>query len=118
MRRRDFWVFWIAGLLLRLGVGYVAMHAEASPTLLGLAIIALFTPPIVRRLHDLGYSGWLAIGVIAIPYVSVFLLLFAGENGPNVYGPDPKIEPSAAPNGEPATPHGNSGAVQGPPSVN
>ncbi|MCX6903997.1 MAG: DUF805 domain-containing protein, partial [Verrucomicrobia bacterium] len=60
-----------------------------SPTLLGIGVIALFTPPIVRRLHDLGYSGWLSIGVIAIPYVSVLLLLFGGEKGSNVYGADP-----------------------------
>lgn len=99
MRRRDFAVFWIAGLILRLGVGYIAQHAAISPTLLGLGVIALFTPPIVRRLHDLGYSGWLVIGVIAIPYVSVFLLLFAGEKGTNAYGSDPTVEPSAAPNG-------------------
>src|ERR1041385_2977200 len=103
MRGRDFCLFWIAGLILRLGVGYVAQRVDISPAFLGLVVIALFTSPIVRRLHDLGYSGWLAIGVIAIPYVSVFLLLFAGEKGSNAYGRDPAVEPSAAPNGGPAT---------------
>jgi uncharacterized membrane protein YhaH (DUF805 family) len=120
MRRQDFCLFWLAGLILRLGVGYLAQHTELSPTLLGIAVIALFTPPIVRRLHDLGYSGWLSIGVIAIPYVSIFLLLFAGEKGSNVYGPDPTqkvVEPGAAPNGGPATQLGNSGVTEGPPSV-
>jgi uncharacterized membrane protein YhaH (DUF805 family) len=100
MRRRDFCLFWAAGLILRIGAGYLAHYAEISPTLLGIGVIALFTPPIVRRLHDLGYSGWLSIGVIAIPYVSVFLLLLAGEKGPNAYGADPKqttVEPSAPP---------------------
>ena len=100
MRRRDFCLFWVVGLILRIGIGYLAREIELSPTLLGLIVIALFTPPIVRRLHDLGYSGWLAIGVIAIPYVSVLLLLLAGEKGSNIYGPDPKtpVEPSASPN--------------------
>jgi len=93
MRRRDFCLFWIVGLVLRIGVGYFAQHTALNPTLLGIVLIALFTPPIVRRLHDLGYSGWLAIGVIAIPYVSILLLLFAGEKGPNAYGPDPKQKP-------------------------
>ena len=99
MRRRDFCVFWAIGLILRIGAVYFARFMEISPTLLGIGVIALFTPPIVRRLHDLGYSGWLAIGVIAIPYVSVFLLLLGGEKGPNVYGPDPKqkVEPGASP---------------------
>jgi uncharacterized membrane protein YhaH (DUF805 family) len=99
MRRRDFVVFWIAGLILRLGVGYVADNAGISPTLLGLGIIALFTPPIVRRLHDLGYSGGIVIGVFVIPFVSVFLLLFAGEKGSNIYGPDPKSESDGPANG-------------------
>ena len=121
MGRRDFCLFWLAGLILRIGIGYLAQHTEVSPTLFGLAVIALFIPPIVRRLHDLGYSGWLSIGVIAIPYVSVFLLFFAGENGPNVYGPPPKqkkdVVPGAAPNGGPATPVDNSEVTKGPPSV-
>jgi uncharacterized membrane protein YhaH (DUF805 family) len=70
-----------------------------SPTLLGIIVIALFTPPIVRRLHDLGYSGWLALGVIGIPYVSILLLVLGGEQGSNMYGPDPKktVEPSSNP---------------------
>jgi uncharacterized membrane protein YhaH (DUF805 family) len=119
MRRRDFCLFWVAGLILRVGAGYLAHEIEMSPTLLGIIVIALFTPPIVRRLHDLGYSGWLAIGVIAIPYVSIFLLLLAGEKGSNIYGPDPKktVEPSASPNGGPARPLGSSGVSGGPPSV-
>lgn len=90
MRRRDFCLFWIAGLLLRIWIGYLAQEIEISSTWLGMLVIALFTPPIVRRLHDLGYSGWLSIGMIAIPYVSVFLLLLPGEPGANQYGPDPK----------------------------
>jgi len=118
MRRRDFCLFWVAGLILRIAVGYFAHYTGLSPFLLGIGVVALFTPPIVRRLHDLGYSGWLAIGVIAIPYVSIFLLLLAGENGSNVYGPDPQqrlIELIAPPNGVPLG--GKSGLVEGrPPS--
>ncbi len=108
MRRRDFCGFWAAGLILRVGAGYLAHEIEMNTTLLGIIVIALFTPPVVRRLHDLGYSGWLAIGVIAIPYVSIFLLLLAGEKGSNAYGSDPKktVEPSASPNGGPAAPVG------------
>ncbi len=101
-------------------MGYLADYTEISPTLLGIGVIALFIPPIVRRLHDLGYSGWLAIGVVAIPYVSVFLLLFSGEKGPNVYGPAPKlklVEPGAPPNGGPGTALGSPGRSEGPPSV-
>jgi uncharacterized membrane protein YhaH (DUF805 family) len=119
MRRRDFCLFWAAALILRVGVGYLAHDTKISPTLLGCIVIALITPPIVRRLHDLGYSGWLSIGVIAIPYVSIFLLLLPGETGSNIYGPDPKktVEPTASPNGGPTVPVVKSGVTEGPPSV-
>ena len=120
MRRRDFCLFWIAGLLFRVGAGYFARYAEISPTLLGIGVIALFTPPIVRRLHDLGYSGWLCIGVIAIPYVSIFLLLFAGEKGPNVYGPDPtqkNVESGVASNVGTTAPVGTPRVTDRPSSV-
>jgi uncharacterized membrane protein YhaH (DUF805 family) len=47
----------------------------------------------VRRLHDVGKSGWfLLVGLIPI-IGSIWLLVLAckeGEPGPNVYGPNPK----------------------------
>lgn len=49
-----------------------------------------FIPFSVRRLHDIGYSGWLVIGVILVPFLSLLLLLLPGVPGTNAYGPDPK----------------------------
>ena len=47
---------------------------------------------IIRRLHDLNRSGWWCVGMM-IPVVNIvfaiYLVLFAGTNGPNRYGPDP-----------------------------
>jgi uncharacterized membrane protein YhaH (DUF805 family) len=61
-----------------------------------LATLAFILPGIcvaVRRLHDLGMSGWLYLRGF-IPYVGgLFLLvisLLPGQNGPNVHGPDPQ----------------------------
>lgn len=46
----------------------------------------------VRRLHDLGRSGWFALGLV-IPFVNVavglWLLFAAGNPGANQYGPPP-----------------------------
>jgi len=46
----------------------------------------------VRRLHDLGHSGWWIL-LFLIPIGNVlflfYLILFKGENGANIYGPDP-----------------------------
>jgi len=61
-------------------------------TLLGLA---LFIPNIgvtVRRLHDLGHSGWFAF-LFIIPLIDVGMriyMAFPGNEGPNRFGPDPK----------------------------
>lgn len=65
-------------------------------------ILALFLPVLsvtIRRIHDLGYSGWwyLAYAVLsAIPYLGVLVaiagIVFAcmrGTVGPNQFGEDP-----------------------------
>ena len=47
----------------------------------------------VRRLHDIGKSGWFAL-LSLIPYVgSIIIIIFAAmdsQPGPNQYGPNPK----------------------------
>ena len=44
----------------------------------------------VRRLHDLGYSGWYAaLAVIASYLAVVILLLIPGNDRPNKFGPQP-----------------------------
>ena len=53
----------------------------------------------VRRLHDVGRSGWLILGCF-VPYVGVFAMVYIficlvlqGEEGENQYGEDPqKVE--------------------------
>lgn len=42
----------------------------------------------IRRLHDIGKSGWWALSFI-IPFV--WLIIWRkGQSGPNKYGPDPR----------------------------
>ena len=61
-----------------------------------LFMLAILVPNLavgVRRLHDLGKSGWmLLIGLIPFFGGLYLLFLFAqpGQSGPNQYGPDPK----------------------------
>jgi uncharacterized membrane protein YhaH (DUF805 family) len=69
MRRSHFWIGW----LICLGVGVVAGWI---PFLGGLISIALIWPNLaitVKRLHDMGHTGWLA----AIPYVASIIGVFA-----------------------------------------
>lgn len=53
--------------------------------------IAVFIPGIavlVRRMHDVGKSGWFAL----IPIYNIILAMTEGDSGDNAYGPDPKAE--------------------------
>ena len=81
---------YIGGFLL----GIMAGSAVAENVVLGLQI--LFALPclllIIRRLHDIGRSGWCWL-LIFIPFVNfimgIYLMCKKGETGPNRFGPDP-----------------------------
>ena len=51
--------------------------------------LALLLPGIcvaIRRMHDVGKSGWF----ILIPFYNLYLLCTESEKGVNKYGPNPK----------------------------
>lgn len=96
-------------------------------------VYALLLPPLSRRLHDTGRSGWwaaifgcglllgtswssrevlpftiadiLVIGVALAQLWVFWLLLQAGDYGPNRFGPDPRLGPEqfGAPQPSPAS---------------
>ena len=97
-RRSEFWFFVLFSMLVQvvfavvdlvlLGVGDGAFGAIAS--------LALLLPSLavgVRRLHDVGRSGWWML-IILVPLIGVILLLIwnlsRGEDGPNRFGPNPR----------------------------
>lgn len=106
-RRSEYWYFVLFYVLICIVLAIVdGMTGTLSPVtgigLLGaLFAIAMIIPSItvgVRRLHDIGKSGWwLLIGFI--PVLGVILLIVwacrDSQPGPNEYGPNPKE--SAAP---------------------
>jgi uncharacterized membrane protein YhaH (DUF805 family) len=66
-----------------------------KPSVLTIAL-ALFLPSLalyIRRLHDIGKSGWWVL-LILIPIVGIIVLLawacMDGQQGSNQYGPNPK----------------------------
>lgn len=113
-RRKEFWSYilavWVATFVLMyldtaLGLGGTATsYSEGGSVgfnmsggwltiIFALAIIVPNIAVSVRRLHDVGKSGWmLLIGLI--PLVGWIYLLVQyvqpGNVGPNTYGPDPK----------------------------
>jgi uncharacterized membrane protein YhaH (DUF805 family) len=104
-RRTEYWMFALVNLVITL-VFYVLALATRSGffivlvLLYGLAVLLPGLAVTVRRLHDIGMSGWwILIGLV--PFVGgIVLLVFSlipGNQGPNRYGDDPKGTPMAAP---------------------
>ena len=101
-RRKEYWMFILFNFLF----SFAAMLADyilgtgvgGSPygIIYSLYSLALIIPGIavgVRRLHDVGKSGWFTL-IVFVPVVgAVWLIILActeGTHGENQYGPDPK----------------------------
>ena len=101
-RRKEFWMFTLFNAIFGItavvidnilgtaveGVGYGMVY--------GLYTLAMLIPGLavqVRRMHDLGKSGWMLL-VAFIPLAGAIwllvLLLTEGDSGTNKYGPSPK----------------------------
>jgi uncharacterized membrane protein YhaH (DUF805 family)/tRNA A-37 threonylcarbamoyl transferase component Bud32 len=99
--RKEFWGFMLgASALIVAGAGFdITLFgeyavAEGMAPITVITLFALVAPSIAvtsRRLHDLGYSGWLA-PVAAVTFLSILVGLPRGTMGPNAYGPDPLME--------------------------
>ncbi len=95
-RRKEYWLFTLFNVLIGAGLGLIegsfGLFPDSEQSLLAnLFVLTVFLPGIavfVRRMHDVGKSGWFLL----IPIYSSILLFIDGDKGPNKYGPDPKIE--------------------------
>ncbi len=89
-RRQEYWMFFLVNIIISFVLGFVT--GLISPSLVIIANIyslAVLLPGIavgVRRMHDVGKSGWFII----IPFYNLYLCCIEGEKGPNQYGADPK----------------------------
>ena len=110
-RRKEYWMFvlfnMIAGFILsvldnllgldfKIGSGYYETssgYGWISVTYM-LAIILPSLSVLVRRLHDIGKSGWFML-ITFIPFIGgiwiLVLLCTDGEKVENIYGPSPKM---------------------------
>ena len=91
MRRKHFALvsFSLIALLIAIVVSWQMTHIDAI-ILSRYVVMAAFIPYCVRRLHDIGYTGWLTIAVFIIPLALIPLLIIPGTPGTNRYGADPK----------------------------
>lgn len=90
-RRKEYWMFVLVNSIISIPLSYV-LPLAISPELglIGTVYsLAVFVPSIavgVRRMHDVGKSGW----YIIIPIYNLILACTDGNQGANEYGPDPK----------------------------
>jgi len=95
-RRQAYWMFVLFNIIAAVLLSIVDGVIGTGGILSGLYSLAVLLPGLalgVRRLHDIGKSGWwLLIGLV--PFIGVIILLiFAcmdSQPGTNEYGPNPK----------------------------
>jgi uncharacterized membrane protein YhaH (DUF805 family) len=90
-RRKEYWMFFLFTLIGRIVFSLVdGIISPGGDGMLALIFqLAVLIPTIavgVRRMHDVGKSGW----YILFPIYNFILAVTEGEVGNNEYGPDPK----------------------------
>ena len=102
-RRKEYWMFVLfniifafAAMILDNALG-TTLAGEGYGAIYFLYTLAIIVPALavtIRRLHDVGKSGWFLL-IVLIPFVGAIWLLVlactAGDAGKNAYGASPKL---------------------------
>jgi uncharacterized membrane protein YhaH (DUF805 family) len=89
-RRSEFWYFFLINSILGFAIGFVGGLIQ-MPIIATIYSVAVLIPGIavaVRRMHDVGKSGWFVL----IPIYNIILACTNGNTGDNEYGEDPKAD--------------------------
>ena len=91
-RRKEYWMFVLFNMIVSVVLTVIGMmaHVEFIDSIYSLAVLLPSIAVGVRRMHDVGKSGWFII----IPIYNLILACTDGEKGENAYGPDPKGQAS------------------------
>lgn len=87
-RRKEYWMFILFNLIISFVLRLVGDPMETT-SLRNIYSLAVLIPSIavgVRRMHDVGKSGWFLL----IPIYNFILSVSDGDTGNNEYGDDPK----------------------------
>ncbi len=95
-RRQEYWMFILFNIIFSIAAGGLDSILGTWGAIGGIYALAVLLPSLavgVRRLHDIGKSGWMLL-VVLIPIIGAIwlIILFAteGAHGSNEYGADPK----------------------------
>lgn len=95
-QRKEYWMFALISTLIAFPLLFIDLATGGPAFLSSLYCLALFLPSLavsVRRLHDIGKSGWW-ITINMVPFLGamiylIYLITDSMDEG-NPYGPNPK----------------------------
>jgi uncharacterized membrane protein YhaH (DUF805 family) len=95
-RRKEYWMFVLFNVIISFALGFMESLAGGPGIIANIYALAVFLPGLavsVRRLHDVGKSGWFMF-IALIPLVGAIWLLVLyctdSQPGENQYGVNPK----------------------------
>ncbi len=101
-RRTEYWMFVLVNAIISIALAImdnilgITYYDEVYGPLVSIYNLIVFLPYVsvkVRRLHDIGKSGWMVL-ISLIPLIGTLwlfvLTVMDGDYGDNEYGPDPK----------------------------
>ena len=95
-RRSEYWYFALANFLYCIVTGLLSVKVPEVMYLVWIVSLALLVPSLavcVRRLHDIGKSGWWYL-IGFVPYIGVIILFVFfvkdSQPGENKWGANPK----------------------------
>jgi uncharacterized membrane protein YhaH (DUF805 family) len=89
-RRSEYWYFALFNMIVSFVIGFIGGITDFIflGNIYSLAVLIPSLAVGVRRMHDVGKSGWFLL----IPIYNFVLAVTDGEKGENKYGSDPKDE--------------------------
>lgn len=97
-QRKEYWMFFLFYIIIAVTISFVGMLigfeldmgtklSDFASLLYNLAILIPSIAVGIRRMHDIGRSGWWLI----VPIVGFVFLFFDSQFDENEYGPNPKL---------------------------
>lgn len=96
-RRSEYWYFHLFTVLASVVLSVLGMISQDTATIVrGIYSLAVLLPSLavcVRRLHDVGKSGWNLLWILTVVGAFYVLYLYCKDSQPdaNAYGPNPKF---------------------------
>ncbi len=87
-RRKEYWMFFLINMIISFALGFLdgMLGTVFIGAIYNLAVLVPSIAVAIRRMHDVGKSGWF----ILIPIYNLILAATEGEQHENKYGPNPK----------------------------